>query len=103
MTRRTRMLKRLKLLGVAVIGATLMAVPATAATVIDFSTGLAGAGGQITWTGTNLIGSNIPIGAVLIDGAPDNNGVMLVSGVVPGTGGGMYGSLDFNTTPGSNF
>ena len=97
------MFTRLKLLGVALLGATLMAAPATAATVIDFSTGLAGAGGTIQWTGTNLIGDNIPIGAVTIDGAPRNNGVLLVTGTAPGSGGGSYGELSFNTTPGANF
>jgi hypothetical protein len=101
---RTRMLTRFKLLGAAAIAAVvLMAAPAQAAPVIDFSTGLAGSGGSISWDGTNLIGSNIPIGAVTIASAPTNNGVYVVGGTASGSGGGAYGSLSFNTTPGSNF
>lgn len=97
------MFNRLKMLGVAAAATILMAAPATAATVIDFSTGLAGEGGTITWDGTNLIGSNIAIGAVAITGAPTNNGVYLVNGSVPAQGGGLYGSLDFNTSPENSF
>jgi hypothetical protein len=98
------MLTRFKLLGAAAIAAVvLMAAPAQAAPVIDFQTGLAGTGGSISWDGTNLIGSNIPIGAVTVDGAPTNNGVYVVGGTATGSGGGAYGSLSFNTTPVSNF
>lgn len=97
------MLKTLKMLGGALLAAVLMAAPAQAATVIDFQTGLAGEGGTISWDGTNLIGSNIPIGAVAITGAPTNNGVFTVSGTATGSGGGAYGSLNFNTSPDNNF
>lgn len=92
------MFKGLKMLGAAAAAAVLMAVPAQAATVVDFQTGLAGVGGEITWDGTNMIGSNIPIGAVVVSGAPTNNGVFTVTGSTTGSGGGSYGSLDFNTT-----
>jgi hypothetical protein len=85
------MFGKLKMLGVAAIAAVLMAAPAQAATVIDFTTGLAGEGGTISWDGTNLIGSNIPIGAVAITGAPT------------GQGAGGFGSLSFDTTDGNNF
>lgn len=92
------MFKGLKMWGAAAAAAVLMAVPAQAATVIDFQTGLAGVGGAITWDGTNMIGSNIPIGAVVIAGAPTNNEVFTVTGSAAGTGrGGPFGSLDFNT------
>jgi hypothetical protein len=91
------MLRRLKILGTAVAAVVLMAGSAHAATVIDFSTGLAGEGGTITWDGTNLIGSNIPIGAVTIVGAPTGNGVFTVSGTASGSGGSGFGSLNFNT------
>jgi hypothetical protein len=97
------MFKRLKMLGVAALATILMAAPASAATVIDFQTGLAGEGGTITWDGNNLIGSNIPIGALSVTGAPTNNGVYLVNGLVPAQGGGLYGSLNFNTSPDDNF
>jgi hypothetical protein len=97
------MLKRLKMLGGALVAAVLMAVPAQAATVIDFQTGLAGEGGTISWDGTNLVGDNIPIGAVTVTGAPTNNGVYVVSGTSTGSGGGFYGTLSFNTAPDNNF
>jgi hypothetical protein len=92
------MFKGLKMLGAAAAAAVLMAAPAQAATVIDFQTGLAGVGGSITWDGTNMIGSNIPIGAVTISGAPTNNTAFAVTGTAPGTGpGGFFGSLNFDT------
>jgi len=92
------MLTRLKFLGAAAIAAVLMAVPAQAAPVIDFTTGLAGEGGTISWDGTNLIGSNIPIGAVSIVGAPANNGSYEVSGTTLAQRPGSYGTLSFNTS-----
>jgi hypothetical protein len=97
------MFKRLKMLGVAALATILMAAPASAATVIDFSTGMAGEGGTISWDGNNLIGSNIPIGALAVTGAPTNNGVYFVNGFAPAQGGGLYGSLSFNTNPDDNF
>lgn len=97
------MFAKLKMLGVAAAAIVLMAAPAKAATVIDFTTGFAGEGGTISWDGTNLIGSNIPIGAVSITGAPTNNGVFAVSGTSTGQGGGAYGTLSFNTSPDANF
>src|SRR5689334_23625390 len=100
---RTRMLTRFKMLGAAIAAAVLMAVPAYAAPVIDFQTGLAGEGGQISWDGTNLVGSNIPIGAVTISGAPTGNGVYVITGGTVGSGGTAAGSLAFNTAAGDNF
>lgn len=97
------MFKGLKMLGAAAAAAVLMAAPAQAATVIDFNSGLAGEGGSITWDGTNLIGSNIPIGAAYISGAPTNNGVFVVSGTATGSGGSSFGSLNFNTSADNNF
>jgi PEP-CTERM motif len=97
------MLTRLKQLGAAALAAVLMTGTAQAATVIDFSTGLAGEGGTISWDGSNLIGSNIPIGAVAITGAPVNSGVYAVTGTASGQGGSTFGSLSFNTTPDNNF
>jgi hypothetical protein len=97
------MFAKLKMLGAAVAAVVLMAGTAQAAPVIDFQTGLAGEGGTISWDGTNLIGSNIPIGAVSVVDAPSGNGVYAVTGTATGQGGGFYGSLDFNTAPDSNF
>ena len=97
------MLTRFKMLGAALIAGVLMAAPAQAATVIDFQTGLAGEGGTISWDGSNLVGSNIPIGAVTIVGAPTGNGVYEVSGTTTAQGSGFYGTLSFNTAPDNNF
>ena len=97
------MFAKLKALGVAAVAAVLMAAPAYAAPVIDFSTGLAGGGGTISWDGTNLIGSNIPVGAVSISGAPSHNGVFTVSGTASGQGGSAFGTLSFNTNPNGDF
>jgi hypothetical protein len=97
------MLTRLKILGVAAAAVVLMAGTAQAAPVIDFHTGLAGEGGTISWDGTNLIGSNIPIGAVTVAGSPAGVGVYTVSGTASGSGGFGFGSLDFNTSAGNNF
>jgi hypothetical protein len=91
------------MLGAAALAAVLMAVPAQAAPVIDFNSGLAGEGGTISWDGTNLIGSNIPIGGAFIAGAPMNNGVFVVSGTASGSGGTGFGTLNFNTAAGTNF
>jgi hypothetical protein len=91
------MLKRLKQLGAAMAAVVLMAGSAQAATVVDFQTGEAGEGGFISWDGTNLIGSNIPIGSVTIVGAPTGNGRYDVSGTATSSEAGFFGSLDFNT------
>lgn len=97
------MLRRLKFLGAAAIAAVLMAGTAQAAPVIDFSTGLAGVGGTISWDGTNLVGANIPIGAVSIIGAPANDGAYEVTGTTLAQRSGLFGSLNFNTAPDNNF
>jgi len=96
------MLTRFKFLGAAAVAAVLMAVPAQAATVIDFSTGNTGVGGQIYFEGSDIIGQNIPIGNVTISGAPMNNGDYVVYGsVTSSVPGRLSGDLDFNTDTGA--
>lgn len=98
------MLKRLKVLSIAAVTATLIAGAADAAPVIDFATGLSGVSGSISGAGQSVIGSNIAIGRVTVDGAPQNNGVYSVFGSVNNASvPGNFGSLDFNNTPGNNF
>lgn len=97
------MLNRLKQLGAALAAVVLMAGSAQAATVIDFQTGLAGEGGTIRWDGTNLIGENIPIGAVTVVGAPTGNGVYTVQGTTSAQGTGLFGTLSFDTSADNNF
>ena len=97
------MLKRLKLFGFGVIAMLSVAATASAAPVIDFSTGDGGQGGTITASGGNLIGSNIVIGNVTFaGGTPLNNGlVSFIAGPATGSGiDGPYGSLNFNTSTG---
>lgn len=96
------MLKRLKILGVAAATAVLMAVPAQALPVIDFSSGVAGTGGTIQWVGGDLIGTDIPMGVATVHDTPINSGVFLMTGSAPGSGGGSYADLDFDTGSGSN-
>ncbi len=69
---------------------------ANAATVIDFGTGLGGAGGTVT-IGANITGSGIFIDTVTILGAPLNNGVYDVDGAgVCGDAAGGCGLLSFD-------
>ena len=96
------MLKCLKTLGAAAAAAVLLAAPANAAPVIDWNTGGAGEGGTISWDGTNLVGSEIPLGFMSIVNAPTGNGVYPVTGTASGQGGGGFASLDFNTGAGGD-
>ena len=93
------MLRRVKQIAIAAAMMTAMAASAQAATLIDFRNGVASAGGSITWDGTNVIGTNLPIGTVEVSGAPTNNGVYAVYGSIGQTSG-SYGDLDFNTQTG---
>ncbi|HWL75367.1 MAG TPA: hypothetical protein VNQ74_15980, partial [Burkholderiaceae bacterium] len=78
-----------------------IAAPASAVTVIDFATGLAGVGGQIYLDGSNIIGDNIPIGNATVSGAPTGNGDYQVFGSATSSNTGrLFGSLDFNTGTG---
>lgn len=96
------MVNKLKVAVFAALAMTAMSTSAMAATIIDFRNGFAAAGGEITFDGTNVVGNNLPIGVVEILGAPTNNGVYDVTGLVANSTG-FYGDLDFNTTSGSDF
>lgn len=89
------MRKPLRMLAVAAT-TLLLAAPAQAAPVIEFSPGSAVDGGSLWWDGTNTVGSNIPVGAVTISQAATNNNVFVVNGPLSDSGGGSYGSLDFH-------
>jgi len=76
---------------------------ANAAAIIDFSTGIGGAGGTISFAGGNIVGTNILIDSVTITGAPSGNGTYDVDGTLtcgdtvfsaPSTGG--CGALNFD-------
>ena len=77
---------------VALFSVAAVSTSVSAATVIDFGTGLAGPGGTITNNGTHTAGSDILIGALSVSGAPANNGVYVTDAV-----------LDFDTGIASNF
>ncbi|MDP3718899.1 MAG: PEP-CTERM sorting domain-containing protein [Acidobacteriota bacterium] len=96
------MVNKLKVAVIAALAMTVMATSAMAATIIDFRNGAAAAGGAITFDGTNAIGNDLPIGLVEVFGAPTNNGVFAVTGMLTNSSG-MVGDLDFNTTSGSDF
>ena len=91
---------RVKRIAIAMAMMVAVAASARAATLIDFRNGAASAGGAITWDGTNIFGSNVPIGAVEIFDAPLNNGVFTVTGAVLQPSG-SWGDLDFNTATGA--
>lgn len=55
---------------------------ASAVTIIDFRTGLAGPGGTLSYDGTDVVGTDIPIGALEVLGAPQGNGVYAVDAVL---------------------
>jgi hypothetical protein len=93
------MFKRVTQIAIAAAMMATMAASAQAATLIDFRNGVASAGGQVTWDGTNVIGNNLPIGTVEVSGAPTNNGVYAVYGSISQASG-SYGDLDFNTNTG---
>jgi hypothetical protein len=82
-----------------------MSSTAFAATIIDFRNGGASAGGTITYDGTNVFGSNIPIGLAETFNAPNGvNNVFDVDGAITQapnfSSDGDLGSLDFNTATG---
>ena len=55
---------------------------AVAAYVLDFGTGLAGAGGTITNAGGSISGSNIFIGSLIVDGTTTSNGTYVVDALL---------------------
>ena len=60
------------------------AIPQTAAAtyVIDFGTGLAGSGGTITDTGTSIVGTNINIGSLDVQGTASSDGTYAVDALL---------------------
>lgn len=85
---------RQKILRLAV-AAVLLAGPAHAAPIIEFSTGSAGEGGYIALFDDYIWGTYIPIGTMTVSGAPRNNGTYSVIGYPWRPAGAGY--LDFTT------
>ena len=100
------MLKQVKHIAIATFAVAALAAPASAATVIDFATGFGtGSGGQVYMVGSDYVGQNIPIGRLLVEGAP-TSGEYLVRGNATGTSGtfgtrSIFGDLDFDTRTGN--
>lgn len=94
------MLRQVKQIAIAMFAVAAIAAPASAVTVIDFSTGNAGVGGNVYLDGSNIIGENIPIGNATVSGAPTGNRDYAVFGNVTSSVPGFYGDLDFNTGTG---
>jgi len=77
----------------------LMAAPAAANVVLDFSTGLAGSGGTIKVVGGNIVGTNILIGALTVVGTASKDGVYAVGGAGKS---GKFGELNFSVPVSGN-
>jgi hypothetical protein len=87
------------LCGVGVLLAIFRTTPVQAAELIDFGTGLAGAGGHMTYDGQGgvLSGSGILLGVMTAMGTPINDGVHLATGGAPCAFPGLCAELDFTT------
>jgi hypothetical protein len=76
-----------------------MAAPVYGALIIDFGTGLAGAGGTFNLlSGGNASGIDIPIGVMTVVGSGAKDGTYTVGGTCSGSGQTNVGCLNFNTS-----
>jgi hypothetical protein len=96
-------MKRVLLIIGLIFTLSIFAAPALAAPVLDFGTGFAGSGGILTYDGTNVSGTGIPLDVLLVDRAPQNNGVYDLSGTFVGGTNGFSAILEFDTGINSNF
>ena len=95
------MFKRVKHIVIALFAVAAMAAPASAATIIDFATGSGtGAGGNVYLDGSNIIGTDIPIGRLLVTDAPGAGDYSVFGTAFGAAGGAIFGDLDFNTGTG---
>ena len=95
------MFKRVKHIVIALFAVAAMAAPASAATIIDFATGSGtGAGGNVYLDGSNIIGTDIPIGRLLVTEAPGAGDYSVFGTAFGAQGGAIFGDLDFNTGTG---
>lgn len=94
------MRKTLSVLAVIVLG--LATLPAFGATILDFGTGTAGAGGTITQTGGNFTGTAIPLNALLFcNGAICTNYDLSGSATSSNMDADGNAALAFNTATGT--
>ena len=79
-----------------------LVVPAFAIPIIDFGTGQAGAGGTVTVSGGNIVGTNIFIDSLTVAGAVLNNGNYNLTGAAGPTAptdlDGTAAALNFDTS-----
>ena len=85
--------------GVSLLLTLFWSAPAHATELIDFGTGLAGAGGHMTYDGVGgaLTGKGILIGVMTAVGTPSNDGVHLATGQDPCFVPGLCAELEFTT------
>jgi hypothetical protein len=74
--------------------------PASAIVIIDFTTGSGGNGGNITVSGNNASGSNIPIGNITVTGAGAADGTYDTTG---SSNGALNGSASLSFDTATNF
>jgi hypothetical protein len=96
------MFNRFKVMGIAAAAIISMAATANAAPVIDFEGG-AGAGGTITWDGSDYFGSNIPISSMSVTGSGGMDDFYTVTGSSTAQRPGLHGTLSFDTRAQNNF
>lgn len=99
----TQFIRQTAVAGVTAIALLAFSTPARAAVIIDFATGGAGAGGSLTIGGGQASGSGIPVDALLVLGAPLNNGTFDTSGTAGSSSAdaNLAASLSFNTQTGA--
>src|SRR5258705_3954483 len=87
------------LCGVGLLLTLFWSAPAHATELIDFGTGLAGAGGHMKYDGAGgaLTGSGILLGVMTAVGTPNNSGVHLATGPADCAFPGLCAELDFTT------
>jgi PEP-CTERM motif-containing protein len=79
-------------IGAAAFALFLPVTRASAAPIIDFSTGSAPAGGLFTLSGGNATGAGIPVGVMIISGVPSNDGAYDTSGTAASNA--LFGDAD---------
>ena len=66
---------------------------ASAAIVIDFGTGLLGPGGNLTFDGTDVVGTDILIGSLIVEGTGATDGVYVTDALLDFSTGGVAGNF----------
>ncbi len=99
----TQLIKQTVVAGMTASALLAFTTSASAAVIIDFATGGAGAGGALAVGSGQASGSGIPVNSVLVLGAPLSNGSFDTSGAATSTSQdiNLSASLAFNTQTGA--